>query len=176
MYHEKNNRNKWTYKISIQWEGINISHALDLDLPVISTTSKQVHIFLQFKSDTILSLGQLCDDRCDINLNYDTTTTLNINKSIIKGICSHNIKLWEFLLTTTRQKYHSREPNLHMNHDLPAATNPSIITYYHYKCLSPTPTTWIKSTQMGCFISCPVSTMYMVHYHLTKSTTHQFST
>ena len=52
----------------------------------LSAPAQTAIVLPQLKSSSLISLGQLCDDNCDINLNKTTLKVIKNNKVIMRGI------------------------------------------------------------------------------------------
>ena len=72
----------------------NLKGELSLS-PELSAKAQSAIVLLQLKISSLLSLGQLCDDDCNINLNKNTLIVIKDNKIIMNGTKNKSYGLWD---------------------------------------------------------------------------------
>ena len=60
-----------------------------------------------------MSLGQLCDDGCNVELDKLNLRVYKDGDLIIKGLCSYQDGLWNTLVKTAIQNNNYALPNIH---------------------------------------------------------------
>ena len=89
-------------------EEIHTTHTGLLPWIHLSTTAKTANILPKPHSASLISLGQLCDDNCNITLDKRYLKVYKHNKEIIKGYQNIHDGLWDVhiptQLTLNRQK------------------------------------------------------------------------
>ena len=59
---------------------IKSTHIATLQIPVLSSLARQIHIFPKMQTDPLISLGVLCDDGCTITLDKQAISIHNNGK------------------------------------------------------------------------------------------------
>ena len=57
------------------------THETSLNIPALSEAGNKAYVFPKLKSANLISVGQLCDDNCDILLNKNKCARLETTKS-----------------------------------------------------------------------------------------------
>ena len=63
--------------------------------PALSPQAQMTMILLQLKSALLISIGQLCDDECDVLLNKHHLIAMKDKKVILTGVRNPYDKLWD---------------------------------------------------------------------------------
>ena len=63
--------------------------------PELSEEALQATIVPSLKSTSLISLGKLCDDGCEVKLNSKTLQATKNNKIVVTGIRNHQDGLWD---------------------------------------------------------------------------------
>ena len=67
----------------------------NLPIPTLSTTSTQAHILPGLKNSSLLSLGQLCDDGCQILLDKKALFVVKEDELVMEGYRNEGDLLWD---------------------------------------------------------------------------------
>ena len=131
----------------------------------LSPPAKEAHLFSELKSP-LLSLGQLCDDGCDIHLSKTTLTASKNNAIILKGYRNFSDGLWDVPIPqsstpTTHNKEH--KANIIIRKD---KTKMELIQWLHASCGSPNASTFINAVQKGNFLTWPGLNVSLIKKHL----------
>ena len=116
------------------------------DLPKEATRTK---IFRHMNTGALLSLGQLCDNNCDVLLSKNNLHVFKNNKPIMKGLRNRFDGLWDVNvpINNTQQTINIIIPK--------NTTKKSLIQFYHAACSSPAKATFIKAIKSGNFSTWP---------------------
>ena len=75
---------------------ISASHTGTLPLdPLISKVARTAKILPSLQSATLLSLGKLCDDGCNVSMDSQKLTLTKNNKIVMQGTRNHHDQLWD---------------------------------------------------------------------------------
>jgi len=150
---------------------IQATHTAVLNLPGLSETARTLHIFPQLQSGALLSLGALCNDRCEIILTNNALYVTKDTRLIISGNRNFTTGMWEVDIGNKQQSTNKPEhpPIAHINNVLADATKPELAKYYHAACFSPVKSTWLKAIKQGFFKSWPGLTEELITKHLPAS-------
>lgn len=137
----------------------------------LTTNAKSAHIFKELKSP-LLSLGQLCDDGCEIKLSSTKLTALKNNNIILQGYRNHHDGLWDvpipqqqLKLSNTKQ-YSKQKANIIIRKD---KTKMELAQWLHASCGSPQKSTFIKAIKKGNFLSWPGLDANLINKQLPDS-------
>jgi len=141
---------------------IKITHKGTLPINNLSQHAKTVNILPELKSSSLLSLGQLCDDNCQVLLQKQDLRVFKNNKTIIKGKRNLTDGLWDVNIpsvdNTNVQKI---SVIIHKN-----TSKRDLVQFYHAACFSPSKATFIKAIRNGNFQSWPGLTTSLVRKFL----------
>ena len=102
------------------------------------------------RSATLLSVGQLCDDKCTIVLDKQNATIYKNNKVVLSGVRNLQDGLWDIKLPVIHLPKPSRQL---LNAIIRKDSSKKCIADYMYKsCFSPPMSTFSKALQRGHFI------------------------
>ena len=141
-----------------------------LPLPnnIFSKLARNTAVFNNLKSSLLISLGQLCDNNCEIHLNKHELQVLKNYEVVMRGFRNQQDGLWDIPITK-----HSNAPGLLlpklsviMRKD---KTKADLATYLHAACFSPTTDTFIKAIKNNHFITWPGLTQLLIQKHLLPS-------
>ena len=132
-------------------EKIHTTHSGFLPYNNLSTKAKKPNILPKLQSASLMSLGQLCDDDCQVNLKKKFHV-IKDKKEIMKEYRNSTNGLWDIPipihLTPPRKQ--------HVSVIIQKQTNKQdLIQFYHAACFLPTIATFIKAVKNGNFISWP---------------------
>ena len=143
-------------------------------LPLTSTLSdsaKEAHLFSELKSP-LLSLGQLCDDGCEIHLSKTELTASKNNNIILKGYRNPSDGLWDvpipqqIPLQAHPTTNHEQQANIIIRKN---KTKMELAQWLHASCGSPTLSTFIHAIKNGNFLTWPGLSTSLVQKHLPNS-------
>ncbi len=70
-------------------------HEADLDVPGLPPSARHGHIVPNLAMQPLISIGQLCDARCDVAFTANAITIRHNNNIILQGSRTPTSKLWE---------------------------------------------------------------------------------
>ena len=133
-----------------------IAHArCNLQIPRVSKQASEADILLTFK-DSLISVGQLCDDNCTTTFSKHRCTIYNKNnKPVITGIRNPETGLYEQEMKIHSKRYRpnnnipvqTKRKNQKSNATLPTKNLQEHIKYLHQCTFSPTTRTWIQAVK-----------------------------
>jgi hypothetical protein len=141
------------------------SHTCYLLLTGMPPQARPAHILPGILHNSLISVGQLCDNGCSITLTHDQVTVTKNKECVMRRSRGPNSRLWRVDL---KQKFEKHE--IQCNHAHANNNQKDLINYLHAACFSPVKSTWITAIKNGNFLSCPGLTEHAVEKHLSKST------
>jgi hypothetical protein len=78
------------------------THTATRDTPSLPIAAREAHIFPIHFQLSLLSVGQLCDNDCEVNLLAQSVTVRLNGDIILVRQCNHETGLWRFNLTTSQ--------------------------------------------------------------------------
>ena len=148
-------------------------------LPFLQTLSKQAtktSLFPQL-NNSLISIGQLCDDGCKVNFSNKQITVSKNSIPIFHGNRStngdglYNINLPSQITTINNTNtYHTSisKPSLNVIIRI-ATTAKDLVLYLHAACFSPPKSTFLKAVKNNNFIGWPGLTPDLVNKHLSNT-------
>lgn len=118
-----------------------------IPLPGISPTGRNSHILPGLTSSSLLSMGQLCDDGCEIQLTKSKIRIYKNHDIILQGKRNTEDGLWDVNLKRPQHKLYAIIRKDTSMYDL--------IHYLHACCFSPPISTFKKAIKRGNFITWP---------------------
>ena len=158
-------------------EQLKNTHECLLDMPQLPKSARLARIFPGMKH-SLLSLGQLCDGGCKVELDSEEVK-INLHEvNIMTGYRNHHNKLWEIDLDdTSNRKMKTSQIIPSAKNTLPSMNNvfkisslESTVKYLHAACFYPAKSTWIKAIKAGFFTTWPKLTVEAVQKFLAPST------
>jgi hypothetical protein len=73
---------------------IQSSHTCDLLLTDFPPKTRKAHIFPGLVHNSLIYVGQLCDNGCDVKFNKDTLSVMNNGNRVMLGACDPHSGLW----------------------------------------------------------------------------------
>jgi hypothetical protein len=73
---------------------IQSSHTCDLLLTDLPPQARKSHVLSGIVHNSLISVGQLCDNGCDISFNKERVSVTNNGKCIMLGACDPQSDLW----------------------------------------------------------------------------------
>ena len=130
--------------------------------PQLSTTAKTAHVLDNLQSASLVSVGQLCDDDCEVNFSKDDMKVYKDRQLILKGKRNTTDGLWDINLT-------KNDPTLRQQLNvilLQNKTNQQLAKYLHACCYSPSKSIFLKAIKNGNFLSWPGLDSKLIEKHL----------
>ena len=101
----------------------------------------------KLQSASLLSLGQLCDDNCTVELKKNTIKVFKNGQQLLQGQRNKNDGLWDLHIP-----YQIKNNNHQVNFIIQkSATKRDLIQFYHAALFSPTISTLLKAVKNGNF-------------------------
>jgi hypothetical protein len=144
---------------------IQSSHTCNLLLTDLPPQARQAHILPGLVHNSLISVGQLCDNGCSVTFTQDQVTVSKNEKCVMYGARDPKSRLWRVDL---KQKFETNQVQCNHAHD--NSNQKDLINYLHAACFSPVKSTWITAIKNGNFTSWPGLTEQAVEKHLSKST------
>jgi hypothetical protein len=140
------------------------SHTCNLLLTGLPPQARQAHTLLGLVHNSLISVGQLCDNGCSVTFTHDQVTVSKDKKCVMHGSRDPKSRLWRVDL---KQKFEKQEVQCNHAHD--NNNQKDLINYLHATCFSPVKSTWITAIKNGNFLSWPGLTEHAVERHVSKS-------
>ena len=130
----------------------------NLSIAGLSSKATTAHVLPHLKSASLLSMGQLCDDDCNVILNKEKMTVIKNNRVVMQGKRNKQDGLWDVPFSNSK---------LHLNVMIKKSTlKRDLIKFYHGACFSPTKKTFLQAVKNGNFMNWPGLTSTLVSQHL----------
>jgi len=120
---------------------LHSTHEADLDLPGLPAAARHGHVVLALATQPLLSMGQLCNARCNVVFTADTVTISHNNGIIMQGKRTPSSKLWELSIRPT--------PTAHANTAVGSASTADLIAFAHAALFSPSLSTLAEALHRG---------------------------
>jgi hypothetical protein len=144
---------------------IQSSHTCNLLLTDLPPQAREAHILPGLVHNSLISVGQLCDNECSVTFTQDQVTVSKNGKHLMYGSRDPKSRLWRVNL---KQKFETE--NVQCNHAHVNNNQKDLTIYLHAACFSPVKSTWIKAIKNGNFSTWPGLTEHAVEKYLSKST------
>jgi hypothetical protein len=144
---------------------IQSSHTCSLLLTDLPHQARQARILPGLVHNSLISVGQLCDNECSVTFTQDQVTVSRKGKEVMYGSRDPKSRLWRVNL---KQKMNTKIAQCNHAHD--NNNQKDLINYLHAACFSPVKSTWIKAIKNGKFSSWPGLNEHIVEKYLSKST------
>jgi hypothetical protein len=129
---------------------IQSSHTCDLLLTDLPPQARKAHILPGLVHNSLISVGQLCDNGCSVTFTQEKVTVLRNGKCVMYGSRDPISRLWRVDL---KQKFETNQVQCNHTHD--NSNQKELINYLHAACFSPVKSTWITAIKNGNFTSWP---------------------
>jgi hypothetical protein len=143
---------------------IQSSHTCDLLLTDLPPQERKAHILPGLVHNSLISVGQLCDNGCSITFTQEQVTASKNGKCVMYGSQDPRSRLWQVDL---KQIFETKQVQCNHAHD--NSNHKDLINYLHAACFIPVKSTWITAIKNGNFTSWPGLTEHAVEKHLSKS-------
>jgi hypothetical protein len=122
------------------------SHTCNLLLTDLPPQARQAHILPGLVHNSLISVGQLCDNECSVTFTQDQVTVSKNGTNVMYRSRDPKSRLWRVNL---KKKF---EPEaVQCNHAHDNNNQKDLINYLHAACFSPVKSTWITAIKMGFF-------------------------
>jgi hypothetical protein len=152
------------------------THTATLDIPQLSRVAKAAHVFPAMENNSLLSVGQLCDEGYSFLFNTNGVKILNEKQEIImKGSRDHATGLWRINLLQTNPTYNISQPpsQLHTVNNVYALRNSdALVKYLHKAIFSCKKSALVHATKKGHLTTWPGLTVEAVKKHLMLNYSH----
>jgi hypothetical protein len=111
---------------------IQSSHTCNLLLTDLPQQARQDHILPVLVHNSLISVGQLCDNECSITFNQDHVTVSRNGKNVMNGSRDPVSRLWRVNL-----KQKMKPEIVKCNHAHDNNNQKDLINYLHAACFSP---------------------------------------
>ena len=123
----------------------------------LTLTGQKAYSFPNLKNESLISVGQLCDDGCDIVFNKTAVKIIKNNKVILEGSRSEKDKLYDIQLPT---KHHNNENTTEVNNEInyiiqKDKSKTDLARYLHATAFSPSLSTFLQAIRKGNFVTWP---------------------
>jgi hypothetical protein len=122
------------------------SHTCNLLPTYVPPQAQQAHILPGLVHNSLISVGQLCDNDCSFTFTQDQVTVSKNGKHVMYGARDPKSRLWAVNL-----KHKFETENVQCNHAHDNSNQKDLINYLHAACFSPVKLTWITAIKNGNF-------------------------
>jgi hypothetical protein len=129
---------------------IQSSHTCDLLLTDLPPQARKAHVLPDLVHNSLISVGQLCDNRCNVTFKKEVVSVMSNRKCVMLGSCDLHSGLWRIDLRNSKLEIQSA-----CNHAHDARNQKELINYLHAACSSPVKSTWMAAIKNGNFTSLP---------------------
>jgi hypothetical protein len=149
---------------------IKSTHEGELDLPMLPPAAQTAHLLPELKPNTLLSIGQLCDNGCTAEFSATDVIIKCNNTPVLQGY-RNPIGLWRIPIQHNHAVTSSRSTPQHsINSIIDARTQHELIQLLHATCFSPTESTWIKAIKNNHFTTWPLANDTIIQKFFRNST------
>jgi hypothetical protein len=139
------------------------SHTAELDIPEFNAAASKAHVFPGMANQSLLSVGQLCDEGYIVTFKHASVTICDSKKSqILNGPRDLDTGLWRINLKQTNN--HIPEPIANNVYKL--RNTGALVHYLHKALFSPTKSALLQAVKDGHLITWPGLTEEAIHKHL----------
>jgi hypothetical protein len=146
------------------------THNATLDIPQLSRVAKAAHVFPAMENNSLLSVGQLCDEGYSVLFNTNGVKILNEKQEIImKGSRDYATGLWRINLLQTNPTYNVSQPpsQPHTVNNVYALRNSgALVNYLHKAMFSCKKSALVHAIKKGHLTTWPGLTVEAVNKHL----------
>jgi hypothetical protein len=139
------------------------SHTAALDIPELSGSASVVHVFPAMANNSLLSVGQLCNEGCYVTFRLEGVTIFNPSgRAILKGVRDLGTGLWCINL----RKNEPESPIASANNVYELLNTGALVNYLHKALFSPKKSALLRAVRNGNLITWPGLTEEAIHKHL----------
>ena len=128
------------------------THIAELDLPTLPLAARQCHIVPALANHSLLSVGQLCDAGCSIELDATTLTVTHKNTVVLTGTRTAQTRLWQVdreTPTVDRETPTAKVVPHFTNAAIGSATPAETVAFAHAALFSPALSTLHAALEKG---------------------------
>jgi hypothetical protein len=125
---------------------IQSSHTCNLLPTDLPHQARQAHILTGLVHNSLISVGQVCDNECSVTFTKDQVTVSRNGKEVMYGSRDPESRLWRVNL---KQKIKPEIAQCNHAHD--NNNQKDLINYLHAACFSPVKSTCIKAIKLDFF-------------------------
>jgi hypothetical protein len=125
---------------------IQSSHTCNLFLTDLPHQAQQAHILPRLVHNSLISVGQLCDNECSVTFTHNQVTVSRNGKEVMYGSRDPKSRLWQVNLKQKMKPESAQCSHAHDNNN-----QKDLINYLHAAWFSPVKSTWIKAKKMKIF-------------------------
>jgi hypothetical protein len=129
---------------------------------LLTQNAKKAHVLRDLHSASLISLGQLCDDNCNIILTKEHLTIFKNNQLIITGTRNQTDGLWDIPLTKDNPDLRQKLNVILIKNK----TKQQLANYLHGCCFGPNKKTFIQAIRNGNFITWPGLESSIIERHM----------
>jgi hypothetical protein len=144
---------------------IQSSHTCNLFLTNLQHQARQAHILPGLVHNSLISVGQLCDNECSVTFTQDQVTVSRNGKDVMYRSRDPKSRLWRVNL---KQKI--KPEIVQCNHAYDNNNQKDLINYLHAVCFSPVKSTWIKVIKLLNY--CNTHPETKIRYHASDMILH----
>jgi hypothetical protein len=111
---------------------IQSSHTCDLLLTDFPPQARKAHILPGLVHNSLISVGQLCDNGCSVTFTQEQVTVSKKGKCVMYGSRYTRLRLWRVDL---KQRFETNQVQCNRAHD--NSNQKDLIKYLHAACFSP---------------------------------------
>ena len=128
--------------------------------PNLPSTANTALILPQLSNESLLSIGQLCDNNCSVLFEKDECIISHNNKQIIRGIRNKIDGLWDINLQKTTNKFLNNHNTQSINFKVSGDKTKTELAQYIHACMfSPCIKTLEQAIKKGNLLSWPVENL-----------------
>jgi hypothetical protein len=146
------------------------THTATLDIPQLSKSAKAAHIFPSVENNSLLSVGQLCDEGYFVLFSRDEVKILDEKQKIImKGNRDCATGLWRINLYRKKNDCNisQKQPQIHSANNVYALQNTgALVNYLHKAMFSCTKSALVHAVKKGQLATWPGLTVEAINKHL----------
>jgi hypothetical protein len=139
------------------------SHTSELNIPAMNADASIAHVFPGMSNNSLLSVGQLCNEGYTVTFKNASVTVSNSQKfPILSGPRDLDTRLWRINFKQDNQQVHQPVAN-----NMYALRNTGALVHYLHKALfSPTKSALLQTVKNGHLVTWPGLTEDAIHKHL----------
>jgi hypothetical protein len=146
------------------------THTATLYIPQLSRVAKAAHVFPAMENNSLLSVGQLCDEGYSFLFNTNKVKILNEKQEIImNGSRDHATGLWRINLLQTNPTCDVSEPPYQphtVNNVYALCNSGALVNYLHKAMFSCTKSALVHAIKKGHLTTWPGLVVESVNKHL----------
>jgi hypothetical protein len=129
---------------------IQSSHTFNLLLIDLPPQARHAHILQGLVHNSLISVGQLCDNGCSVTFTQEQVTVSKNEKLVMYGSRDPKSRLWRVDL---KKRFETNQVQCKHEHD--NSNQKDLFYYLHAACFSPVKSTWTTAIRNGNFSSWP---------------------